>query len=50
MSARFSLMLTGLYGAMRYCAWRHPAYRAQLAARDLVAQIRTREADIGRWF
>jgi molybdopterin guanine dinucleotide-containing S/N-oxide reductase-like protein len=35
---------------MRYCAWRHPAYRAQLAERDLVAQIRTRDADVGRWF
>src|SRR3990172_1664566 len=35
---------------MRYCAWRYPAYRAQLAERDLVAQIRLRDAEAGRWF
>ena len=50
MSARFSITLAGLYAAMRYCAWRHPAYRAQLAERDLVAQIRVLDADIGRWY
>src|SRR3990172_11919183 len=50
MSARLSIMLTGLYAAMRYGAWRHPAYRAQLAERDLVGQIRTRDAGMGRWY
>lgn len=50
MSLRFSATLAGLYAAMRYCAWRHPAYRAQLAERDFVGQIRALEADIGRWF
>jgi len=46
----FSGMLTGLYALMRYSAWRHPAYRAQLAAHDFVAQIRSLDADAGRWF
>ncbi|MBI1991367.1 MAG: hypothetical protein HYS65_16960, partial [Betaproteobacteria bacterium] len=50
MSARFSATLTGLYVAMRYCAWRDPAYCAQLAERDPIAQIRTLDADIGRWY
>ena len=50
MSARFSATLTGLYAAMRFCAWRDPAYRAQLAERDLIAQIRTLDADVGRWY
>ena len=50
MSVRFSATLTGLSALMRYCAWRYPAYRAQLAERDLVAQIRLRDADVGRWF
>jgi len=34
MSVLFSLVLAGLGVAMRWCAWRHPAYRAELAARD----------------
>ena len=46
----FSGMLTGLYALMRYSAWRHPAYHAQLAAHDFVAQIRTLDVDAGRWF
>ena len=35
---------------MRYCAWRYPAYRAQLAERDFVGQVRLGDADAGRWF
>jgi len=50
MSALFSSILAGLYALMRYCAWRYPAYRAQLAKRDFVGQIRTLDADVGRWF
>ena len=50
MPTLFSTILTGLYVLMRYCAWRNGAYRSQLAERDFVAQIRVRDADIGRWF
>ena len=50
MSLRLSAILNGLYGVMRYSAWRYPAYRAQLAERDFVGQIRTRDAQDGRWF
>lgn len=50
MPTRFSTLLAGLYAVMRYCAWRHPAYREQLAERDLIAQIRTLDVDAGRWF
>ena len=50
MTAIFSAMLTGLYAFMRYTAWRHPAYRKQLAERDFVAQVRTLDADVGRWY
>jgi len=49
-SLRLSAILNGLYGVMRYSAWRYPAYRAQLAERDFVGQIRTRDAQDGRWF
>ena len=50
MPTLFPAILTGLYAFMRYCAWRHPAYRAQLAERDFVGQIRTLDEDLGRWF
>ena len=50
MSMVFSALLAGLYALIRICAWRSPSYRAQLAQRDFIAQIRVRNADIGRWF
>lgn len=50
MSALFSAILAGLYAFVRIGAWRSPAYRAQLAERDFIAQMRVRDADIGRWF
>ena len=50
MTLVFRSILAGLHLMMRWCAWRHPAFRAQLAEHDYVAQIRTRDADIGRWF
>ncbi|MCC6532993.1 MAG: molybdopterin-dependent oxidoreductase [Burkholderiales bacterium] len=50
MTVRVSTLLIGLYAAMRYCAWRYPHYRDQLAERDLIAQIRVREDDSGRWY
>ena len=50
MSMVFSALLAGLYALIRICAWRSRSYRAQLAQRDFIAQIRVRDADIGRWF
>ena len=50
MSTRLSITLTGIYAAMRYSAWRYPAYRAQLAERDFVGEIRTRDFGVGRWY
>jgi trimethylamine-N-oxide reductase (cytochrome c) len=46
----FTSILAGLHLMMRWRARRHPAFRAQLAAHDYVAQVRTRDADVGRWF
>ena len=45
-----SAVLAALHALMRYSAWRDPAYRAQLAERDFVGQIRTRDGRNGRWF
>ena len=49
-ATRFSLVLWGLAQSLKYAAWRHPAFRARLKERDLVAQIKARDEEIGRWF
>ncbi|HEY4737125.1 MAG TPA: pyrogallol hydroxytransferase large subunit, partial [Xanthobacteraceae bacterium] len=49
-ATRFQLILLGLAQLLRYTAWRHPAFRARLKERNLVAQIKARDEEIGRWF
>src|SRR3974377_1004387 len=46
----FQLILFGLSGLLKYAAWRHPSFRARLKERNLVAQIKARDEEIGRWF
>ena len=45
----FSTLLYGVAIAMKYTAWRHPAFRARLKEQDLVGQIRVK-AGTGRYF
>ena len=33
-----------------YAAWRQPAFRARLKERNLVAQLKARDEEIGRWY
>src|SRR4029077_2983826 len=33
-----------------YVAWRHPAFRVRLKERNLVAQLKARDEEIGRWY
>jgi len=49
-ATRFQLILFSLAQLLRYTAWRHPVFRARLKERNLVAQIRARDEEIGRWF
>src|SRR5271166_948212 len=49
-ATRFQLILFGLAQLLRYGAWRHPAFRARLKERNLIAQIKARDEEIGRWF
>ncbi|MEA3074299.1 MAG: hypothetical protein QOD29_5745, partial [Alphaproteobacteria bacterium] len=49
-ATRFSLILWGLAQSLKYAAWRYPAFRARLKERNLVAQIKARDEEIGRWF
>ena len=47
---KFSLILWGLGQLLKYAAWRHPAFRARLKERNLVAQFKARDEEIGRWY
>ncbi|MCC6487238.1 MAG: molybdopterin-dependent oxidoreductase, partial [Candidatus Hydrogenedentes bacterium] len=46
----FEVILTGLYTYLRYMAWRYPEFRARVSERNLIAQIRVREENVGRWY
>src|SRR6266849_8667434 len=47
---KFSVILFGLAQLLKDAAWRHPAFRARLREHNLVAQIKARDEEIGRWF
>ena len=45
-----SLILFGLRLLLMYTAWRYPAFRARLKERNMVAQIKTWDDTVGRYF
>ncbi|MEA2953985.1 MAG: hypothetical protein QOJ96_3505, partial [Alphaproteobacteria bacterium] len=47
---RFSAVLFGLAQVLKFTARRHPAFRERLKQRNLVAQIKARDEEVGRWF
>ena len=47
---KFSLILWGLARLLKYAAWRHPAFRARLKERNLIAQFKARDEETGRWY
>src|SRR6266851_7525799 len=49
-ATKFSLILWGLARLLKYAAWRHPAFRARLKERNLVAQFKARDEETGRWY
>jgi len=49
-SLAFSTLLYGIAIAMKYTAWRHPAFRARLKEQNLVAQIRVKQLPTGRYY
>ena len=46
----FPIILFGLAQLLKHARRRHPAFRARLKERNLVAQIKARDEEIGRWF
>src|SRR5246500_4808725 len=47
---KFKVILWGIAPLPAYAAWRHPAFRARLKERNLVAQLKARDEEIGRWY
>src|SRR5262245_4763131 len=47
---KFSLILWGLAQLLKWTAWRYPEFRARLKQRNLVAVIKARDEEIGRWY
>src|SRR4051812_20895352 len=47
---KLSTILLGLSQMLKYKARRHPKFAARLKERNLIAQIMTRDEEIGRWF
>src|SRR5581483_7401403 len=49
-TTKLSLILFGLGRMLKYKRRRHAAFKARLKERNFVAQIMTRDEEIGRWF
>src|SRR5256884_8963148 len=47
---KFKIILWGMAQLLVYAAWRHPSFRARLKERTLVAQLKARDEEIGRWY
>src|SRR5206468_3541147 len=46
----FRVILWGMAQLLKYAAWRYPVFRARLKERNLVAQLKARDEEIGRWY
>ena len=46
---KLSIILFALPLVLKFTASRHPAFAARLKQRNLVAQIKVRDEEIGRW-
>ena len=47
---KFSILLYGIYLAIRFMALRSPAFKQRLGEKNLVAQIKLQDNSIGRYF
>src|SRR5205823_2860894 len=47
---KFKIILWGMAQLLKYAAWRYPTFRARLNERNLVAQLKARDEEIGRWY
>src|SRR5215471_3858884 len=49
-TTRFSIILWGFAQLMKQQARRHQKFRERLRERNLVAQLKARDEEVGRWF
>src|ERR1051325_7940166 len=49
-TVKFSAILWGLAQSLKLAARRHPAFRDRLKEKNLVAQIKARDEETGRWY
>ena len=49
-TGKFSAILWGFAQVMKVAARRHPKFRERLCERNLIAQIKARDEEVGRWF
>ncbi len=47
---KFQIILWGMAQLLKFAAWRYPAFHARLKERNLVAQLKARDEEIGRWY
>jgi len=47
---KFALLLYGMLLALRFTAWKHPAFAKRVGLRNFTAQIRTFDGSVGRYF
>src|SRR5258708_14545605 len=47
---KFQIILWGMALLLKFSAWRYPGFKARLKARNLVAQLKARDEEIGRWY
>jgi molybdopterin guanine dinucleotide-containing S/N-oxide reductase-like protein len=47
---RFAIILFGLSWLLRVTSWLYPKFLARLKEKNFVAQLRTRNGKVGRWF
>src|SRR3979411_2772734 len=46
---KFQVILWGMAQLLKFAAWRYPVFKARLKERNLVAQLKARDEEIGRW-
>src|SRR5215813_12954856 len=47
---KFEIILWGMAQLLKYAVWRYPKFRARLKERNIVAQFKARDEEIGRWY
>ncbi len=47
---KFQVILWGMAQLLKFSAWRYPVFQARLKERNLVAQLKARDEEIGRWY